>query len=207
MESLRAWQQLSLRRLLAARPMPPGQAVSSSHVSLRSLRPPPLLSRAPQARPFTSFRHTFRPKFQSPRSFLRLKKPPRRLQSTQAEATSEANLSLSARMKKLSREYGWSAVGVYLLLSALDLPFCLLAVRLVGVDKIGHWEHVVMSYVKGVLNWPIQGTLEPAPIEEPLERTRILEEDSEMYAVEDHGYDEAEKANQGDNASKFARDV
>lgn len=46
---------------------------------------------------------------------------------------------LSARLKKLSREYGWAAVGVYLGLSVLDFPFCFLLVRIVGTDKIGAW--------------------------------------------------------------------
>jgi N-terminal acetyltransferase 2 len=47
------------------------------------------------------------------------------------------NLSLGQRMRKLSREYGWSAVGVYLALSALDFPFCYLLVRYLGTDIIG----------------------------------------------------------------------
>lgn len=45
---------------------------------------------------------------------------------------------LSARLKKLSREYGWSAVGVYLAMSILDFPFCFLLVRIVGTDRIGN---------------------------------------------------------------------
>jgi N-terminal acetyltransferase 2 len=49
-------------------------------------------------------------------------------------------MTLSARMKKLSREYGWAAVGVYFALSVLDFPFCFLAVRMIGVDKIGETE-------------------------------------------------------------------
>ncbi|KAF2833405.1 hypothetical protein CC86DRAFT_338689 [Ophiobolus disseminans] len=51
--------------------------------------------------------------------------------------------SLSQRLKKLSREYGWSAVGVYFALSVLDFPFCFLAVRLLGTDRIGHYEDVI----------------------------------------------------------------
>lgn len=47
------------------------------------------------------------------------------------------NLSMTQRLKKLSREYGWSAVGVYLLLTAVDFPFCYLLVRYLGTDKIG----------------------------------------------------------------------
>ncbi|ORY59595.1 uncharacterized protein BCR38DRAFT_351286 [Pseudomassariella vexata] len=55
---------------------------------------------------------------------------------------------LSARLKKLSREYGWSAVGVYLGLSVLDFPFCFLLVRIVGTEKIGQLEHFIVSNVK-----------------------------------------------------------
>jgi N-terminal acetyltransferase 2 len=47
------------------------------------------------------------------------------------------NISLGQRMRKLSREYGWSALGVYLILTALDFPFCYLLVRYLGTDRIG----------------------------------------------------------------------
>lgn len=40
-------------------------------------------------------------------------------------------------MKKLSREYGWVGLGVYLGLSVLDFPLCFLLVRTVGVERIG----------------------------------------------------------------------
>ncbi|KAK2748700.1 hypothetical protein FQN57_000281 [Myotisia sp. PD_48] len=59
--------------------------------------------------------------------------------------------SFSQRMRTLSREYGWSAVGIYFFLSALDFPFCFAAVRLLGVERIGHYEHVILEKVKGVL--------------------------------------------------------
>ena len=45
--------------------------------------------------------------------------------------------TLGARMRKLSREYGWSALGVYLALSALDFPFCYMLVRYLGTERIG----------------------------------------------------------------------
>ncbi|TGJ87052.1 hypothetical protein E0Z10_g1780 [Xylaria hypoxylon] len=54
---------------------------------------------------------------------------------------------LSARLKKLSREYGWAAVGVYLSLSVLDFPFCFLLVRVVGTDRIGELEHWLVSNI------------------------------------------------------------
>jgi len=54
-------------------------------------------------------------------------------------------------MRKLSREYGWSALGVYLALSALDFPFCYLLVRYLGTDRIGEWEHSIVSNVKRII--------------------------------------------------------
>lgn len=57
-------------------------------------------------------------------------------------------MSVSQRFRKLSREYGWSALGVYLLLSAIDFPICFAALRLFGVERIGHLEHVVVESIK-----------------------------------------------------------
>ncbi|KAL3305443.1 peptide alpha-n-acetyltransferase nat2 [Colletotrichum asianum] len=63
----------------------------------------------------------------------------------------QESLSLSQRLKKLSKEYGWSAVGVYLALSVLDFPFCFLLVRVVGTDRIGQLEHWVTSHIKQII--------------------------------------------------------
>ena len=52
----------------------------------------------------------------------------------------EEPTTLGGRLKKLSREYGWSALGVYLALSALDFPFCYLLVRYLGADRIGRFQ-------------------------------------------------------------------
>ncbi|RDW62698.1 peptide alpha-N-acetyltransferase [Coleophoma crateriformis] len=73
-------------------------------------------------------------------------------------AAEEKSLSLGARMRKLSREYGWSALGVYLALSALDFPFCYLLVRTLGTDRIGHWEHVVVTQVKAIIPESVKQT-------------------------------------------------
>ena len=144
----------------------------------------------------------------------------RRFQSTQADA-SEANLSVSQRLRKLSREYGWSALGIYLALSALDFPFCFLAVSYLGADRIGQWEHVVLSHVKSWIKWPLSQegqdrvdgvanevkavVKKKVPLGEVREdgEGRILEEEQTMI-IEDHGYKEAEKANKGENASMLA---
>ncbi|KAI0453443.1 hypothetical protein F5B21DRAFT_283006 [Xylaria acuta] len=62
-----------------------------------------------------------------------------------SKANTQAPQGLSARLRKLSREYGWAAVGVYLSLSILDFPFCFLLVRVVGTDRIGELEEWVVS--------------------------------------------------------------
>jgi hypothetical protein len=71
--------------------------------------------------------------------------PPQRPDPTPQLGSPEPALSLSQRLKALSREYGWTAVGVYFGLSLLDFPFCFLAVRLLGTDRIGHYEDVIKS--------------------------------------------------------------
>ena len=53
------------------------------------------------------------------------------------ETKSDEALSLGQRLKKLSREYGWTAVGIYFALSVLDFPFCFLLVRTVGTERVG----------------------------------------------------------------------
>lgn len=57
--------------------------------------------------------------------------------SQKAGETAEKPLSLGARLRKLSREYGKAAVGVYFLLSVLDFPFFFLLVKAVGAERIG----------------------------------------------------------------------
>jgi hypothetical protein len=86
-----------------------------------------------------------RTKFTGARTaFFRPRRPfhttrPRRADAAPKDGSTagEQSLSLSARLKKLSREYGWTAAGVYLALSVLDFPFCFLLVRTVGTEKIG----------------------------------------------------------------------
>ncbi|KAK2755263.1 peptide alpha-n-acetyltransferase [Colletotrichum kahawae] len=74
-----------------------------------------------------------------------------RQRSTVDGKPAQESLSLSQRLKKLSKEYGWSAVGVYLALSVLDFPFCFLLVRVVGTDRIGQLEHWVTSHIKQII--------------------------------------------------------
>lgn len=59
--------------------------------------------------------------------------------------------SFTARLKKLSREYGWTVIGVYLALTVADLPFCFLAVKYIGAERIAHAEHVVVGGAKDLI--------------------------------------------------------
>jgi hypothetical protein len=82
------------------------------------------------------------------------KNPSRTPNPTPHLGSPEPALSLTQRFRKLSREYGWLALWVYLGLTALDFPFCFLAVRTLGVERIGHYEHVIVDSIKSVLRIP-----------------------------------------------------
>ncbi|MCJ1232591.1 hypothetical protein MMC14_000544 [Varicellaria rhodocarpa] len=124
----------------------------------------------------------------------------------------EPSLSFSQRLRKLSREYGWSALGIYLLLSALDFPFCFLAVRWLGTDRIGHWEHVVIEWVKRaspiqVPAWKKSPAVEVAGTGVKVEEYGVVDPKSNEVGLPgyDHGVKEAEKRNQSENASLWTQ--
>ncbi|RDA93598.1 hypothetical protein CP533_6136 [Ophiocordyceps camponoti-saundersi (nom. inval.)] len=105
-------------------------------------------------------------------------------------------LSLGARLKKLSKEYGWSAVGVYLALSVLDFPFCFLLVKIVGTEKIGRLEHYVVSTLatiipESILQWWRDYRSQKAQ----------TDEQGEAAVVVDWGVAEAQRSNE-EEASK-----
>jgi hypothetical protein len=94
--------------------------------------------------------HTSRRKRDVPRP-----NPTEHLGSPGSKGSNE-NLSLGQRMRKLSREYGWAAVGVYLGLSMLDFPFCYLLVLYLGTERIGEWEHQIIQVIEDVIPDSIQ---------------------------------------------------
>ncbi len=93
---------------------------------------------------------------------------------------------------------------------------------MLGTDRIGHWEHVALTWIKGLVSWPFPerereviegaGDLVEAQVLGDGAKKRILEEESRAeyksqeakVEVEDHGYREAEQANAGSNASTFS---
>jgi hypothetical protein len=108
--------------------------------------------------------------------------------------------SLSQRLKKLSREYGWSALGVYFALSALDFPFCFLAVRLLGTERIGRWEHVVIEAFWKVVQIPFPdlGNDRQTAHQEPVPEGATAREGAVGWSSE---VEQAEANNASSNAS------
>jgi hypothetical protein len=221
MKSMRTLQRTALPQLFETRSALLRQIQRQlQQTSQQPFRTRPFLQNAPlkrslhtQRQPTSPFSHAFRSR--------RTPNPARgrryNSSSSTASASEEGNLSFSQRMKKLSREYGWAALGVYLALTALDFPFCFLAVRMLGTDRIGHWEHVILETFRGLVKWPLPtgaqeqidaaGDLVNEKVSEAVgdvKTKRVLEESSGEYGaddIEDHGYKEADKANRGADAS------
>ncbi|TGO66110.1 hypothetical protein BOTNAR_0068g00250 [Botryotinia narcissicola] len=127
----------------------------------------PINSLRSKSRPqTTNFTFSSNPRSSSETLFQRLRartnryfhnSRPRRNGEAKSENLGD-DTSLSGRMKKLSREYGWSVVGVYIFLSAADFPFCYLLVRTLGTDRIGEWEHTITSSIKSIIPESIKTT-------------------------------------------------
>ncbi|PHH64101.1 hypothetical protein CDD81_4976 [Ophiocordyceps australis] len=136
-----------------------GVRLASMRIALASSRPVwrRLFSSASARNAPASPLPPLRPRWASGHSNFRTAKPQHRSFSFSAwrgagnGSKAPQRLSLGARLKKLSREYGWTAVGVYLGLSVLDFPFCFLLVRIVGTEKIGKIEHYIVSAIKNVV--------------------------------------------------------
>ncbi|PGG98321.1 hypothetical protein GX51_06883 [Blastomyces parvus] len=172
------------------------------------------LAKPPHVRPFHLSTTPLRPRLNASntlnnviKSRIQSRAPPRRFNSSNSSSSSSSSsspkLSFSQRMKKLSREYGWAALGVYLTLSALDFPFCFIAVRLLGVERIGHYEHVVVEGFKSIFGsvLPSLGKQEVAggPADAGVSGGAA---DGESY---DHGVLEAEARNTGSEASLWTQ--
>jgi hypothetical protein len=124
--------------------------------------------------------------------FRRLNSSKQSPSSTSGLSSPTPTLSVTQRFRKLSREYGYSAVGVYLFLSALDFPFCFLAVQTLGTDRIAHWEHMVIQWVWKVVPWPF-------PVAKQTEEDSISGSSKGKSAG--WGVEDAEKANSSAEAS------
>ena len=102
---------------------------------------------------------------------------------------------------------------MYLLLSALDFPFCFLAVRWLGTERVGHWEHLILKWFWSVVPHPLPSAegaqkAELETVGKKLEEYGVIESKDGEIGVPgyDHGVAEAEKRNQSEDASKNMRD-
>lgn len=98
---------------------------------------------------------------------------------------------------------------MYLLLSALDFPFCFLAVRWIGTETIGRWESIIVQQFRKVLSL-LPFSSDP---ETPVAEIESVGAKAEEYAAVapakdevgvpgyDHGVKEAEERNKGEEAS------
>jgi len=136
-----------------ARRFPSALRTNYTTTPVRSITQRTFATTRTNAKPKTSTGFTFtsnsHPRSSRPQSILeRLRSSARffgssraRLNATETVGTpggpAAEPTTLKGKMAKLSREYGWSVVGIYFALSALDFPFCYLLVKAVGVDKIG----------------------------------------------------------------------
>lgn len=124
-------------------------------------------------------------------------------------------LSLSQRLRKLSREYGWAAFGVYMLFTALDFPFCFAAVRYLGADRIGRYEHAVVEWAKSAVPESVREVWRKRVVASKQQQQQ-QQQQGEGEAGQggtvavgvvpgyDHGVKEAEKRNnETENASEF----
>ncbi|KZT19902.1 hypothetical protein NEOLEDRAFT_1141409 [Neolentinus lepideus HHB14362 ss-1] len=62
------------------------------------------------------------------------------------------NASLSQRLKYLIRYYGWYALGVYFILSALDFGVAFAAINVLGAEHVSKLVNAVKEYVGSVIH-------------------------------------------------------
>ncbi|PVI04410.1 hypothetical protein DM02DRAFT_716238 [Periconia macrospinosa] len=93
------------------------------------------------------------------------------------EPPSESH-SIYARLKKLTREYGYTVMGVYVALSIVDFPLCFLAVKLLGEKRVAHAEHVVVGGVKSIFSKILPQASESEVQEESVKNDNEFDENS-----------------------------
>jgi hypothetical protein len=81
-------------------------------------------------------------------------------------------------------------------LTALDFPFCFLAVRMIGTDTIGHYEQVVVGALKSVLQVPFPDLFKQKENEASADGTA---REGDLNIADD--IEEAEAANHEEGAS------
>lgn len=72
----------------------------------------------------------------------------RRLQSTTTNGIKHAKPPQEPKgIKKLMKQYGYSALGVYLAISIIDIPICFVVVHSAGEDKIRELQDKFLTWI------------------------------------------------------------
>lgn len=108
---------------------------------------PGAVFRAAQLKPTLLMSPHFGPSKQLrvPRVRFQSTTPPKPIKPTNPTNSTKAP-SKPTGIKALVKEYGYSALGVYLFLSMLDLPVCYLVVHSLGKEQIEVYENQVKQY-------------------------------------------------------------
>ncbi|GME74802.1 unnamed protein product [Ambrosiozyma monospora] len=139
--------------------------------------------------PFRTFRYTTRfstrrsfsifPNFKTSTKSSFFKQQFRRFNSSQTSTNGKKKTGIKALMQ----EYGYSALGVYLGLSCIDLPLCFLLVHSQGADKISEFQDQVLSWI----GWGKEknlDNLEPSSTSQEKEKkSTFLTEFAVAYAI------------------------
>lgn len=81
-------------------------------------------------------------------------------------------------------------------MSILDFPFCYLAVRMLGTERVGHYEHVVVEAIKSLIRVPFPNLFNGSndlegpvaeEIREAAEREEALGHDGAQLVGQDGG--------------------
>ena len=70
------------------------------------------------------------------------------------------NPTLSQRLKQLIKSYGWYALGVYLLLSALDFGVAFVGINLLGAEYVSRVAASAKSMVANLMSKPVEPGLD-----------------------------------------------
>lgn len=72
--------------------------------------------------------------------------------SSHSTAGPGPDASLSQRLKHLIKSYGWYALGVYLILSALDFSVAFAAINILGAEQVSKVTYAIKDYFMTFIN-------------------------------------------------------
>jgi len=105
----------------------------------------------------------------------------RRYSPPPSPITEEHPTSLSGKLKLLIKSYGWYALGVYAVLSVVDLGISFALINFLGAEKVETWTAQIKAYVMAYVH-----PADPSPSEaagEAMERVKASGGHEGLYAM------------------------